>query len=311
MIKTILGMGTAAMDTLFVSKELPKADAFELLKNENLVPGGSCANMLVAYAGLGGVSKQIAKIGDDNFGVEFRKTLIADGVDDSLLIEKKGGTTLHTYIIAAENGQHCIFANAGDCLMQLEPEEITDDMLEGIDLFYTDLFPCKAAIKMAKMAKTKNIPIVVCLQCPPDFMSGLGVSMSEIKEILGYADLIISGRDGYYQLTEEGDYIKAVQEVFMDYNPCYGCVCTAGSDGSVWVNEKGTIKANAYEVEAVDSTGAGDAFLGALIYGYFHQEYDCKKSIDFASAVGAMKCRIWGPRIKVTPDEVSAFMSEY
>lgn len=311
MTKTILGMGTAAMDTLMGVHELPKADAFEYMKSEQLVPGGSCANMLVTYAALGGGSKQIAKIGDDKFGVEFKRTLAADGVDDSLLIVKPGGTTLHTYVIAAEDGQHCIFANIGDCLMQLEPEEITGDMLDGVDFFYTDFFPCRAAIRMVELAHERGITVIACMQCPPDFMISVGVAMEDILHMLKLADLIISGRDGYQQLTDEADYKAAVAAVYDQYKPTYGCVCTAGSDGAVWVNADGIMTGKAYEVEAVDSTGAGDAFLGALLYSYFEENADCVKALDFAGAVGAMKCTVWGPRIKVKPDDVRNFMAKY
>lgn len=311
MVKTVLGMGTAAMDTLLGIHRLPKADAFENIKSEQLVPGGSCSNMLVTFAGLGGKAKHIAKIGDDRFGLEFRRTLLADGVSDELLLEKKGGTTLHTYVLAAENGEHCIFSNIGDCLMHLEPEEIKPEMLDGIDLFYSDLFPCRATIRMAELAKERHIPVVICMQCPPDFMASAGVPQSEWQRALELADLIISGRDGYYQMTGENDYINGVKKTYEKYLPQYGCICTAGSDGSLWVTADDVIRAKAYSVQAVDSTGAGDAFLGALLYSYFQMAESKQASIDFACAVGAMKCTLWGPRIKVSPDEVKVFMAKY
>lgn len=311
MTKTILGMGTAAMDTLLGVHQLPKADAFEYMKSEQLVAGGSCANMLVAFAALGGSSKQIAKIGDDKFGVEFKRTLTADGVDDSLLIVKPGGTTLHTYVIAAENGEHCIFANIGDCLMHLEPEEITLDMLDGVDLFYTDFFPCRAAIRMAELAKERNLPVVACMQCPPDFMMSVGVPMADILQMLSSADLIISGRDGYLQLAEETDYKAASAAVYERFKPAHGCVCTAGSEGAVWVSPEGILTGKVYEVKAVDSTGAGDAFLGALLYSYFSEAAERSAALDFAGAVGAMKCTVWGPRIKVKSADVQEFMRKY
>ena len=306
--KKILGMGTAAMDTLMGIEKLPRSDAFELLRSEQLVPGGSCANMLVTYAALGGESKQLAKIGDDRFGQAFRETLEEDGVDVSLLKVKSGGTTLHTYVMAAENGEHCIFANIGDCLMQLEPEEITENMLDGIDLFYGDLFPCRAAIRMAELAKKKKIPVAICLQCPPDFMAGVGVSLADIEEILSYADLIISGRDGYFQLTKETETIAATQALYQIYQPRHGCVCTAGSEGAVWVTADQVLRAKAYAVQSIDSTGAGDAFFGGLLYSYFHQEESRQQALDFASALGAMKCTVWGPRIKTTPQKVREFI---
>lgn len=312
MVKTILGTGYATMDTLWSVKQLPKPDSFGHIESEELVPGGSCANMLVAYANLGGNAKQIAKIGDDEYGVIFKQTLEADGVDSSLLKIKKGGTTHHTYIVAAPNGEHCIFSNIGDCLLDLQPEEIPEDILDGVDIYYSDLAPCKATIKMAKMAKAKGIPVIICLQCTASFMAEMGIEVADIKEAISYADIFISGRDTYYEFTGiEDDYVKAVKAFYDEYKPSQGCICTAGSEGSVWVTDEETIVAKAYEVQAVDSTGAGDAFLGALIYSYFQLEESRQEAINFACAVGAIKCTLWGPRIKVKPEAVKSFMAKY
>lgn len=312
MVKTILGTGFATMDTLWSTKQLPKADSFAHLNSEELVPGGSCGNMLVAYANLGGNAKQIAKIGDDEFGVTYKQTLEADGVDSSLLKIKKGGTTHHTYIVAAKNGEHCIFSNIGDCLLDLQPEEIDDNIFDGIDIFYSDLTPCKATLRLAELAKAKGIPIVMSLQCTPSFMSEIGIEVEDIKKALTYADLFISGRDTYYEITGiTDDHVKATEAFYKEYKPKHGCICTAGSTGSVWVNEAETIIAKAYEVTAIDSTGAGDSFIGALIYSLYELEENYQEAINFASAVGAMKCTIWGPRIKKSAAEVKEFMKEY
>ena len=309
MIKTVLGMGTAAMDTVLQCQTLPKADAFEILQGEQLLSGGSCANMLVTLAQLGMHAKQIAKIGDDMYGQRFRQELVADGVDDSLLMTNLGGSTLHTYILAAADGQHCIFANMGNSLMHLLPEEIKPEMLNGVDLFYTDLFPCRAAKRMAELCEERNIPVIVCLQCPPDIMERIQVSKAEILEMISRADLFISGRDGYMQLTGESDYQKAVQLLYQEYPLANGMVCTAGGDGSVWMSENGLLTAGTYEVQAVDTTGAGDCFLGGLIYDYYHKGKSRQEAMDFASAIAAIKCTQLGPRIRSTEQDVLALMN--
>lgn len=312
MVKTILGTGFATMDTLWSTRMLPKADSFAHLTSEELVPGGSCGNMLVAYANLGGNAKQIAKIGDDEFGKIYMKTLEEDGVDGSMLKIKKGGTTHHTYIVAAKNGEHCIFSNIGDCLLDLQPNEIEDDIFEGIDIFYSDLTPCKATLRLAELAKAKGIPIVMSLQCTPSFMADMGIEEADIEKALTYADLFISGRDTYYEISQiNNDYVKATEAFYEKYKPKHGCICTAGSAGSVWVNSAETITAKPYKVTAVDSTGAGDSFIAAVIYALFELEENYSQSIDFASAVGAMKCTIWGPRIKKTAAEVKEFIKKH
>ena len=311
MIKKVLGMGASAMDTVISCPFLPKEDGFQVVEHEEILPGGSGANMLVALNALGTKSCLLAKIGDDECGKLFRNTLRADGIDDDLLITKPGGTTLHTYILAAADGQHCIFVNIGDSLMDLHPEEIDDAILDGVDLFYADFFPGAATVAMAKRCREKGIPVVLCMQCTPSFMRRAGNTDEEIDTGLSLADLIISGRDGYCEWSGISDYHQALKAVYNQYHPYFGAVCTAGDTGAIWIQENRTINAKAYAITPIDSTGAGDSFLGALIHAYFAEGQTPSDALNFASAVGAMKCLRFGPRIKVTPDEVKAFMAEH
>ena len=114
MDKKVLSLGAIAMDVVLNSYELPKDDGFALIHHEEMLPGGSASNVSVACASLGMEAYQTGKIGDDEVGSQFRKTLVADHVDDRYVVTKENGTTLHTYIITAPGGKHCIFANAGD-----------------------------------------------------------------------------------------------------------------------------------------------------------------------------------------------------
>lgn len=309
MIRTVLGMGTATMDVVLQCGSLPKADGFEILENEMVLSGGSCANMLVTLARLGIKTKQIAKIGDDSFGRIFREDLLRDGVDDSLLMTVPGGKTMHTYIIAASNGEHTIFSNMGDCIMNLKPEEITPAMLDGIDLFYTDMFPAKPAIAMAKLCAGKNIPVIFCLQCPVEIMHKIGVQKEEILEMLTLADLFISGRSGYLSLTDTADYHEALHILYEKYPNKWGMICTAGEHGAVWLDKDEKIIAQPYEIVPVDTTGAGDCFLGGLIYSYFVNGRTKQHSMDFASAAAAIKCLQPGPRIKADVKMINEFMA--
>ena len=84
-----------------------------------------------------------------------------------------------------------------------------------------------------------------------------------------------------------------------------------GDQGSLWLRAEGSLRGKAYSIEPLDSTGAGDSFLGALIYAHFVQGQSEQEALNFASAVGAMKCLRFGPRIKTTPEEVRQFMEEH
>ena len=311
MLKKVLGMGAAAMDTVISCPSLPQEDAFQVVEHEQMLPGGSCANMLVTLASLGTRTQLLAKIGDDQRGELFRNSLRADGVDDSLLIVKPGGTTLHTYIWSTEDGSHCIFVNMGDSLMDLQPAEIDPSILDDTDLFYADFFPGGATVAMARLCHQRGIPVVLCMQCTPSFMRRAGNTDEEIDEALSLADLIIGGRDCYQEWSGIDDHQQAIAAVYAKYQPRFGAVCTAGHQGAVWLQDSATIHAKAYPISPVDSTGAGDSFLGALIHAYFAEGQKAQDALNFAAAVGAMKCLRFGPRIKVSADEVAAFISQY
>ncbi|NLF45190.1 MAG: carbohydrate kinase family protein [Syntrophomonadaceae bacterium] len=309
MIKTVLGLGTATMDIVLQCAGLPKADGFEVIKKEQLYSGGSCANMLVTLAKLGVNARQIAKIGDDSLGKTFREDLIKDGVDDSLLMTVPDGETMHTFVIVAENGDHTIFTNMGDCIMNLGAEEITPAMLDGVDLFYTDIFPARPAIALAELCAARNIPVVFCLQCPVDFMNQIGVSNEEITAMLALSDLFLSGREGYYSLTNVADYEEAMRILYEKYPMEMGVICTAGDRGALWLSKDEKIVAKPYEIVPVDTTGAGDCFTGGLIYSYFVRGQPKQQAMDFAAAAAAIKCTQSGPRIQADARMVHEFMA--
>ena len=148
----LLSLGAIAMDVVLNSHELPKDDGFALINHEEMLPGGSASNVSVSAAHLGLDVYQTGKIGDDNIGDEFRRTLVEDGVDDRYVVTKKGGTTLHTYILTAPGGRHCMYANTGDTVCTLMPEELPDDIMDEMDIFYNDMFSPKAALWLAEKA---------------------------------------------------------------------------------------------------------------------------------------------------------------
>ena len=310
-VNTVLGMGASAMDTVIGCSSLPREDAFQVIEQEQVLPGGSCANMLAALAALGVRARLLAKIGDDERGRMFRTTLRQDGVEDGWLLEKAGGITLHTYIWAAATGNHCIFVNLGNALMDLQPEEIDESILDDVDLFYSDFFPGKATVKMAQLCRERKIPVVLCMQCTPSFMRKAGNTDAEIEAGLAMADLIISGRDSYQEHSGLQDPQQALTAVYEKYRPRFGAVCTAGDCGAIWLQEGQKLRSPAFPIVPVDSTGAGDSFLGGLIYSFFHEGQTPQESLDFAAAVGAMKCLRFGPRIKVNANEVKKFMQEH
>lgn len=308
--KRLLSLGAIAMDIVLDCHELPKDDGFSLIRKERIFPGGSASNVSVAASCLGLEVNQTGKIGDDDIGAQFRKTLVADGVSDRFVVTKEHGTTLHTYIITAPGGSHCIFANPGDAVYSLTPEELPDDLMSRHDIFYSDMFSPKAALALAKAAVAEGKPVLYNMQCVPSFMKLCGTSMEEIEEMLSLCTVFVSGRDGYFEMTGERDYRKAMKLIQERFRVKDGVICTAGSDGAVWYDGQ-EYSAPAYQVEAVDTTGAGDCFLGGLLYAYFSEHRDKPAALSFANATAAVKCLQAGPRSRAGVPEIQEFMDSY
>ncbi len=307
----VLGLGTAAMDIVMQCDSLPREDGFSFIHTEQLLPGGSCANVLVTLANLGISAGMIAAIGDDGYGIAFQADLDQCGVDTQFLIQRSLGTTLHTFITVEPTGSRAIFANLGNSLLSLSAEEVYPAMTDGIKVFYTDMFPGKPAIKIAEHCKKSGIPVVFNLECSPSFMKLCGVTSEELNHMIGLCDLFMTGKEALMELTALGDFQQAARRLNERHNPPLGMVTTWGEGGAVWLRGTEEIKASIYKVPAIDTTGAGDAFAGGLIFSYFLQKATPEIALDFASGCAALKCTQLGPRLKGGEHSVRELMAQY
>lgn len=306
----VLGLGTAAMDIVLQCDGLPREDGFAFIHNEQLLPGGSCANVLVTLSNLEKSTAIIAAVGDDHYGMAFREDLDSCGVDTGYLKLRQNGTTLHTFITVEPNGSRAIFANLGDSLLTLSAEEVNPSMLDGIKVFYTDMFPGKPALKLADLCKSSGIPVVFNLECSPSFMNLCGVSSGELSRMITLCDLFITSKDALVELTASQDFVQAADMFNKLYQPPRGIVTTWGEEGAFWFQGGQKLKASIYKVETVDTTGAGDAFAGGLIFSYFLQKNSAETALDFASACAALKCTQLGARLRGGENEVRTLMSQ-
>lgn len=307
----VIGLGTAAMDIVMQCDSLPREDGFAFIHTEQLLPGGSCANVLVTLANLGISTGMIAAIGDDQYGMAFRADLEQCGVDTRFLRQRSFGTTLHTFITVEPNGSRAIFANLGNSLLSLSAEEVYPAMTDGIKVFYTDMFPGKPALKIAEHCKQSGIPVVFNLECSPSFMRLCGVTGEELDHMIGLCDLFMTGKEALTELTDTDDFHQAAQLINERHNPPIGIVTTWGEEGAFWFRGAERIKASIYKVQAIDTTGAGDAFAGGLIFSYFIQKAAPETALDFASGCAALKCTQLGPRLKGGEQSVRALMTQH
>lgn len=311
MRKKVLGLGAAAMDIVLQCESLPRADGFAFIRREQLMSGGSCANVLVTLVRLGTTASLVAAVGDDHYGRVFLEELSQVGVDTENVKIRQKGTTLHTFVTVDSCGNHSIFVNPGDSLFTLSPAEVDGAMLEGTGVFYTDMFPGKPALKLARMAREREIPVFFVLECAPSFMEFCGTGREEINEMLSCCGLFCAGREALQEFAGEDDPRRAAEQLYLRFQPPLGLIATLGYEGAIWWNNEQTIHIPAFSVKAVDTTGAGDAFCGGLIHAYFFQKQGRKTSLQFAAACAALKCTHLGARFNFGEEQVKQFLREH
>lgn len=123
--------------------------------------------------------------------------------------------------------------------------------------------------------------------------------------------ILCLGREGLRGLTSFSDERQAAVYLDETYAPPGGVVATLGGQGAFWTGHGESIFVPAYTIGAVDTTGAGDAFAGGLMYARLLRMHDMGPSLAFANACGAIKCGQPGPRVRTDETEVQAFMEAH
>lgn len=300
----VWGLGTLAMDVLMKVDALPKEDGFCMVLDNERQPGGSGTNVIVQLARLGAKCGYSGAVGDDGLGQEVISSLEQENVNAENMVMKKGSITLHTDIVIDRNGSKFIMLNMGDAFGSLDAEEAALDQICKSKVFYTDLLPKNAALTALKEAKKAGVTTVFNLQVGLGTMEGLGVSKEEILESLAYVDIFAPCREGLYAITGTEDLDKC-RDYLRKY--CSGLqLFTLGDQGSAaYLGNEAKLTVPIKKVNTVDTTGAGDSYMGSFIYSYCLQGKELEDSMRFASVCAAHTCTGFGARFSPKLEEVA------
>ncbi|QHQ60922.1 hypothetical protein Ana3638_09200 [Anaerocolumna sedimenticola] len=303
----VIGLGTLAMDILRKVDKLPGEDSFCIVENTAYAPGGSGTNVIVQMARLGAKCGYVGKVSDDKIGEEIIVNLKQEGVDTSFMVIKKGGTTLHTEIVIDRAGKKFILLNLGDVFHTLGVDEVNTEAIQTAAVFYTDLLPFEPAVKGLKTAKESGRKTAFNMQTGLDTMKGFGISKEDIFNVLPYTDVFAPCQEGLYALTDTTD-LEECRKRLRKY--CSGVLLfTLGSKGSVaYDKEDNRYEIPCRKINCVDTTGAGDSYLGSFLYSYFLKKDSLENSMKLATDCAAYTCTGIGARYSPTVEQIKNFV---
>lgn len=302
----IVGLGSMAMDVMMQVDSLPREDGFCVVQGVTYLPGGSGTNVIVQSARLGASCAYIATVGDDQIGKDVLKNLVSEGVDISSMITKEGGTTLHTNIVVDPEGRKFIMLNGGDCFF-LTDETADLHLIDEAKIFYTDLFPYSAALAALKRARNNKVKTVFNMQVGLDTMRNLGITAENVLDCLQYVDVFAPCRLGLFGLAGTENLDECRKFIRKYYSGLL--LITLGAEGSVAFDEKDRETfVPSIKVKPIDTTGAGDSYIGSFMVDYLLKGEKLKDAMAFASACAGYTCTGLGARFSPTRSEVKALL---
>ncbi|UCE18211.1 MAG: GYD domain-containing protein [Gemmatimonadota bacterium] len=279
----VVCLGHCAWDLLFVVDEFPQPDSkLEALESFQQ-GGGPAATAAVTLSRLGARVAIIGKVGDDIWGQGIVDGLAEEGVATrGLIVEHGKSSPLSLVIMEGTSGKRSIVHNRGT-VDPLSPEDLNTELLFSGKILLIDSLHPEAGLAGVKMARDKGIQVVL----------DTGAFKPDATELLKFVDVVIAPE--YFVSDYAPD--KSSADVCKDLlaSGPEVVVITQGERGGVCFTPKEKFSYPGFEVDVADTTGAGDVFHGAFVFGVL-QEWDLKKTVTFASGVAALKCTKLGGR---------------
>src|ERR1700733_2422638 len=291
----VVGVGINATDTIVRLPYFPALDSKVELLSVDVRPGGQVASAIVACQRWGLAARYVGKIGDDTAGQLQIEEMKREGVDAHWIVAR-GSMSQSSYILVDErSGERTVLWKRNSSIA-LRPSDVRREWLNGAAALLVDGHDTDAATQATRWAREEKIPVV------GDFDN----KYPGVEALLEFVDYPIMSKDFPERLTGEKDLLKSLPAIFRRFK-CRLTAATLGRLGGLAWDGKKFIQVPGFRVSAVDTTGAGDIFHGAFLYGLI-KNWPLKEALEFSCAAAALNCTAPGARGHIaTLDEIAAF----
>lgn len=280
----LIGIGLNATDTAIIVPQFPKYAAKVAFLEEHVEAGGQVATAVIACQKLGKHCKYIGSSGDDVRGLYQLESLRASGVDVEDVRVVPGCPNQTAYIIIDRTTGERTVLWYRDPRLAMTPDMLDPEKVCSGRLLHVDGCDVEANAAAARWAHHSGIPVT----------SDLDTVAPNIDRLLQHVDYFIGSSNFPVEYTGEADPFKSLEILRGEFNMRVAAM-TLGSDGVLALSDDGFHYSGAYEVDAVDTTGAGDVFRGAFCYTVL-EKWPLDRSLDFACAMAALNCTRMGAR---------------
>ena len=297
----ILVVGSLNMDLVTQVMKTPKVGETVLGYGYKEIPGGKGANQSIALAKFGAEVRMCGVVGNDKFGTALINNLKSNQVDIKYIKKTDQEATGLAMIMVNEDGDNSIIVISG-ANFELKKEDIKEIVFKEVKYILAQLEISIEVVEKA-FSLAKELGVKTVLNPAP------AATLSD--ELLRNTDLIVPNETEFKQLTNydtktkesisQGSKIlfsKGIKEIII----------TLGKRGAYYSNKNGnSFYIKGYEVNAVDTTAAGDSFIGGLLSRLMKDE-PMEEALIFAMKAGAITVSREGAQSSIPSiNEVESF----
>lgn len=282
---------------------------WDVLPTEKIA-GGAPMNVSIRLQSLGIETKMISKIGNDDLGKELLNIIKDKNVDTSLIQIDETHATGEVLVKLDANGSatyDIVYPSAWDSILitkeNIEAVREADAFVFG-SLASRDTISRNTLLTLLKEAKYKIFDVNIR---PPFY------SFTFIKELMELSDFVKLNDEELVEVAHALGSISDVIEdniLFLSKETNTKTICvTKGKDGAILYIDNQFYRYNGFEIKVVDTIGAGDSFLAALLSKVLYTD-DYQKAIEFGCAVGALVASHKGANPVISDEEILSFIKQ-
>jgi fructokinase len=299
-------IGVVSVGELLIDLIATEAPSLETAERFIRAAGGAPANVAVAVRRLAVPSAFVGAVGDDPFGRFGRSVLEADGVLTDHMVMMDPSRARTTLALVAKNSggiPDFVFYRGADSL--LTPEDIPESLLGRASFLHASSMAlmcepaASATLHAIELAHALGVLISIDPNLRPSSWPSLAIALEAIRPTLDAADVLKVNDEEARLLTGERDLHAALHTLGGSSSRL--AVISLGAEGCIWRLGDMSGRASAPAVDVEDTTGAGDAFVGALLAELCRRDVgsrrlegltqtDIDSATQFACAAAAVSC---------------------
>lgn len=304
----VVGLGACLVDYIARVPKIIGAEEKINVKSVYHECGGPTTNNLIQASRLGLKAAWMGKIGDDVNGRIILSTFSKEGMDKSFIRVVEGAESSYTWLPVDDKGNRSIYMFS-NITRTITPQEVREYFTEAIGearAFHSEIcqIPLDAVLEGLSIARAHGVKTFVDLDVDTGILinnSKLG-SKKQLEEILASTYVLKAG--GQVAMDYSGQKtIKKTIDFLLAKGPKMVAI-TLGSKGCALATKEEYLELPTPYVPVVDSTGAGDAFMGGLSYGVLQGNWSLEKTGSLANACGAYCCMRLGAQQSGNYDEL-------